>query len=258
MSFTRFQSLNPAADQSQLQALLGTKRPSNGLSPQGGWYSISNLADSRAEISIYDDIGGSGVTASDFVRDIAAIKATAITLRINSGGGSVWDGVAIYNSIRRHPATVTAYVDGIAASAASFIAMAADKVLMSPHSQMMIHEAAGLSIGTADDMRQMADILDKSSDNIAAIYAKKAGGTTEEWRTRMRAETWLSDEDAVTLGLADGIDGADDQKTVRAQADGVDLSGLMDSAVFRAASPTLEELLGKHSLKQAVTAAGGR
>jgi len=84
-------------------------------------------------------------------------------------------------------------------------------VVMSPHSQMMIHEAAGLVIGPADDMRKMADILDKSSDNIASIYSERAGGTVEDWRALMKAETWFSDSEAVDAGLADGIDGEDDE-----------------------------------------------
>lgn len=207
MTIQRFSSLKPVADLPQLLAVIGSKKPSNGLSPQGGWYSIRNVSDTSAEVHIYDEIGYFGVTASDFIRDLSAIKAQNITLRINSPGGDVFDGVAIFNALRRHSATVTAYVDGIAASAASFIAMAADRVVMSPHSQMMIHEASGLVIGNADDMRQMSDILDKSSDNIAAIYAEKAGGTVEEWRARMKAETWMSDREAVDLGLADAIDG---------------------------------------------------
>lgn len=210
----RFQSLKPVADLPQLLAILGAKKPANGLTPQGGWYSIKNVSDTEAEIHIYDEVGYLGVTASDFIRDIGAIKASKITLRINSPGGAVFDGVAIFNAIKRHKAEVTAYVDGIAASAASFIAMAGDTVIMSPHAQMMIHEAAGLVIGNADDMRQMADILDKSSDNIASIYAEKAGGTVEEWRGRMKAETWMSDREAVDLGLADRIDG-EEPKSVK-------------------------------------------
>ncbi len=218
MSVQRFQSLKPVADLPQLLAVLGAKKPTNGLSPQGGWYSIKNVSETDAEVCIYDEIGYFGVSANDFIRDLSAIKASTISLRINSPGGDVFDGVAIYNAIRRHKATVTAYVDGIAASAASFIAMAADRVVMSPHSQMMIHEASGLVIGNADDMRQMADILDKSSDNIASIYAQKAGGSVEEWRARMRDETWMSDREAVDLGLADAIDGEEPTKKPTSKA----------------------------------------
>lgn len=206
MSLQRFKSQRPATDMPQLLAVLGTRKQQNGLTPQGGWYSITNR-DDDAEIHIYDEIGYFGVTANDFIKDITAIKSNRITLRINSPGGEVFDGIAIFNAIKRHKAEVTTYIDGLAASAASFIAMAGDRIVMSPHSQMMIHDAAGLVIGNADDMRQMADILDRSSDNIAAIYAERAGGTVAEWRQRMKSETWISDREAVKLGLADAIDG---------------------------------------------------
>lgn len=170
-----------------------------------GWYSIKNVSASEAEVLIYDYIGHGGVAASDFVRELADIRATKITLRINSPGGDVFDGIAIYNAIKRHQAEVSVFVDGVAASAASFIAMAGDTITMMPHSQMMIHEAEGIVIGPADDMRKFADFLDKSSDNIASIFAERTGTTTKEWRTRMRDESWFSDQEAVNLGLADGI-----------------------------------------------------
>jgi ATP-dependent protease ClpP protease subunit len=206
----RFQSLQPTADLPKLHAILAAREPKEGQEGRG-WYTIINLSQSEAEVMIYDEIGAWGITAGDFTKELRALKASTITLRINSPGGDVFDGVAIYNAISRHPATVNGYVDGIAASAASFIAMASDTLMMAPHSQMMIHEAHGLVIGPADDMRKMADILDKSSDNIAGIYAEKAGGTIEDWRARMREETWLSDHEAVEMGLADGIEGEEEE-----------------------------------------------
>jgi ATP-dependent Clp endopeptidase proteolytic subunit ClpP len=207
----RFRSLKPTADLPKLQAILSTRQPQEGQEGRG-WYKITNRSESEAEIFIYDEIGMWGVTAGDFVNALRDIKASKITLRINSPGGDVFDGIAIYNACKRHRAEMSVYVDGIAASAASFIAMAGDTVTMMPHTQMMIHEAHGLVIGPADDMRKMADILDKSSDNIAGIYAEKAGGTVEEWRARMRDETWFSAEEAVELGLADGIEGEDEEE----------------------------------------------
>ena len=215
MSLPRFQSLNPISALPQLLAVLGSRKPqNNGLSPQGSWYSIRNVSQTEAEIQLYNEIGDYGITAAEFNKELAGIKASEISLRINSGGGDVFDAVAIASALRRHPANITAYVDGIAASAASFIAMAADKVLMSPNATMMIHDAAGLCMGPADSMREMADTLDKASDNIASIYAKRAGGTVGEWRDRMKQTTWLSDHEAVSLGLADGIDGEEPTKPV--------------------------------------------
>lgn len=170
------------------------------------WYRIENKS-GTPEVYIYDEIGYFGVTASDFVKDITNIKADAFDLHINSPGGDVFDGLAIYNSIKNHPAEITAYVDGLAASAASFIAMAANKVVIARNSQMMIHDAHGLAIGNSADMRSLADLLDKSSDNIADIYAQKAGGTVANWRKAMKAETWYSADEAVKAGLADEVQG---------------------------------------------------
>jgi hypothetical protein len=124
-------------------------------------------------------------------------------VRINSPGGSVFEGIAIANALRAHPANVTVQVDSVAASIASVIAMAGDRIEMAPNSMMMIHDASGLAMGNAADMEEMAELLDLISDNIADAYAARAGGTREQWRERMRAETWYLPEDAVDNGLAD-------------------------------------------------------
>ena len=217
MSLERFTSLHPVADLPQLLAVLETKRPQNGRKSGAGWYTIRNASDDEAEIYIYDEIGYWGTTANDFISDLREIKASKIALHINSPGGDVFDGIAIFNALVRHKAEVTVWVDGFAASSASFIAMAGDEVVMSPHSQMMIHEASGLCIGPADDMRAMADILDKSSENIASIYAKRTGSDVAEWRDLMKDETWFSDAEAVEAGLADRVDG-EDEEAVAARA----------------------------------------
>jgi ATP-dependent protease ClpP protease subunit len=177
------------------------------------WFRIENLvAPDTTAIYIFDEIGYWGVTAADFARELASIAAPNIDLHINSPGGDVFEGLAIYNTIRKHPANVTVYIDGIAASAASFIAQAGDRVLISPNAVIMIHDASGMCIGNAEDMAEMVQLLDGASDNIASIYAKKAGGTPEEWRERMRAETWYHNgPDAVASGLADGLDEDDDE-----------------------------------------------
>jgi ATP-dependent protease ClpP protease subunit len=182
------------------------------------WYRITNLGTGTAVIYVYDEIGYWGTTAGDLVNELSQLQGvTAIDLHINSPGGEVFEGIAIYNCLRAHPAEITVYVDGIAASIASVIAMAGDRIVMGPHSQMMIHEGSGLCIGDADEMRKMADLLDFQSDNIAGVYAARAGGTVEEWRARMRTETWYTAETAVAAGLADEVaespappEGADD------------------------------------------------
>ncbi|WP_157164445.1 head maturation protease, ClpP-related [Streptomyces typhae] len=169
------------------------------------WYRISNTADpDEAEVMLYDEIGGFwGATADDFIADLKQITAPRMRVRVNSPGGSVFEGVAIANAIRSHPATVTVQVDGIAASIASVIAMAGDRVVMAPQTMMMIHDAAGICMGNAADMAEMEELLDLISDNIADAYAARAGGTREQWRERMRAETWYLPEDAVEAGLAE-------------------------------------------------------
>ncbi|MFW5899545.1 MAG: phage major capsid protein, partial [Jiangellaceae bacterium] len=126
-------------------------------------------------------------------------------LHVNSPGGLVFDGVAIYSALRNHPATVDVSIDGLAASAASFVAMAGDSIAIEKPAKMMIHDAAGLVIGNAADMLEMATLLDELSDTIADIYAERAGGTAEQWRQRMRDETWFSAQQAVEAGLADQI-----------------------------------------------------
>lgn len=168
------------------------------------WYRITNSSADEAEVMLYDEIGGWwGATADDFIRDLRAISAPKVRVRVNSPGGSVFEGVAIANAIRGLSADVTIQVDGIAASIASVIAMAGDRVVMMPNTTLMIHDASGVCMGNAADMGEMEELLDLISDNIADAYAARAGGTRDEWRARMRSETWYLPEDAVEAGLAD-------------------------------------------------------
>lgn len=169
------------------------------------WYEIRNAAGPKATIRIYEEIGYFGVTAEDFAADLEQITSGDIEVQINSPGGEVFAGIAIYNALRTHPARVTTRVDGIAASAASVIAQAGDHRVMLSSSQMMIHEAWGLAIGPAADMREMADLLDRQSDVIAGIYAERSGGDQAKFRDLMAGETWLTDEQTVENGLADEV-----------------------------------------------------
>jgi ATP-dependent protease ClpP protease subunit len=156
------------------------------------------------EMWIYDEIGYWGITASDVVAELSALgSAATLTVHMNTPGGDVFDGIAIYNALADHPATVTVVVDSLAASAGSFIAMAGDTVRMNRSSQMMIHDASGLCIGNSADMAEMQTMLDRISDTIASMYAARAGGDTASWRGLMQAETWYSADEAVAAGLAD-------------------------------------------------------
>lgn len=181
-------------------------------SEQGApWYRMEAAAGgTAADVYIYDMIDSWwGVSASSFVRDLEALDVETINLRVNSPGGSVYDGVAIMNALRRHPANVIATVDGLAASAASFIIQAADEVVMGRGTELMIHDASTIGWGNAADMLEMAAHLDRLSGTIAGIYAERAGGTTDTWREAMQAETWYTADEAVKAGLADRVDGKD-------------------------------------------------
>jgi ATP-dependent protease ClpP protease subunit len=194
-------------------AAIGRERAAQGVRRVAGdWYRISNAAGGRATVYIYGDIGvswdGEGITAAQFVQDLNAVSAPAIDLHVNSPGGLVFDGIAIHAALRNHPATVDVYVDGLAASAASFIVQAGDTRTVEKPAKLMIHDAGGLVLGNSADMRQMADLLDELSDTIAGIYADRAGGSVESWRAAMRAETWYSAAQAVEAGLADAVAGS--------------------------------------------------
>lgn len=176
------------------------------------WYKIENRSADATDIYIYDEIGYFGVTARDFVLDLADVTTDTIQLHLNSPGGDVFDGVAIYNALRDHRADVEVIVDGLAASAASFIAMAGDRIVMTKNATMMIHDAHGLAIGNSAEMRDLAELLDTQSNNIASIYADRAGGTIENWRAAMRTESWYNADEAVAAGLADEIKGRSESK----------------------------------------------
>lgn len=164
-----------------------------------------------AVIRLYDPIDSWGewwgVSAKEFaeVLDELPDTITTIELLINSPGGEVYEGIAILNQLRRHPARVVAVVEGLAASAASYVAAGADELIMAPNSELMIHDAWGLCVGNAEDMTRMAADLGRLCDNIASIYAAKAGGTVDDWRALMAVETWFSASEAVESGLADRV-----------------------------------------------------
>lgn len=170
------------------------------------WYRITNNAGSPVVVDIFDEIGFWGVNAAAFQRELAQVNASEITVNLSSPGGEIFEGIAIYNALRSHPANVTVRVSALAASIASVIAQAGDRIVMLSGSQMMVHEGAGLCMGNAAEMQQMAELLDRQSANIAAIYAERAGGTPEQWRERMKAETWFNAEEAVAAGLADEVE----------------------------------------------------
>lgn len=218
------------------------------------WFQISNkrLVDKDSgktdtEVWIYDEIGGWGVTSQDFARELREIDSDTITLRLNSPGGEVYAGIAIMNSLIDHPARVVVKIDALAASIASVIAMAGDEVIMGSHSEFMIHDASTIAMGNAAEIQEVVDTLKRVSENIAEVYAERAGGKAEDWRALMLAETWFSAEEAVEIGLADKLA---PKPTKREESDVEDvltarpwdLSGFKHSSRRTAGAPALARL----------------
>ena len=166
--------------------------------------------DGVGEIFIYDDIGSGffsdGVTPKSFAEDLKALGAVrTLNIFINSPGGSVFDGVSIYNQIKRHKARKNVFIDGIAASIASVIAMAGDEINIAANGFMMIHEPWSCACGNASDLRRTADQLDKINDSILNTYAERTPTPENVIADMMEAETWMNAEEAVELGFADKI-----------------------------------------------------
>ena len=201
---------------------------------------------SIGEIWLYDQIGesfwGDGISAKSFQKDLAGLgRVTNIDLRINSPGGDVFDGFAIYNLIAQHPANVTVYVDGVAASIASIIAMAGNSILMAKNSLMMIHNPQGVAVGDEDEMDRVKSLLRQVKANLIAAYAERTGNSAEKIGEWMNDETWFHAENAVELGFADSV--------IEAQAvsSGFDLkhfrnvpAALRDMAANQRATPELD------------------
>lgn len=160
-------------------------------------------------VDVYDDIGeggwfSEGLTAKSFANQLAGLSGP-LEVHINSGGGDVWDGISIKNAIETHNGSVTTIVDGIAASIASVIAQAGSERVMMPGAMLMIHEAFTYAAGNSAELAKTAATLDEVSANLAAIYARAAGGTAEQWRAAMKEETWYTADQAVEAGLADRV-----------------------------------------------------
>ena len=174
------------------------------------WLSYSPRASVHepAVLQIFDQIGedwfgGSGVSAKAFSQAMQEVGPGPLVVEINSPGGNVWDGLAIYNMLRGRQAPVTTRVVGIAASIASIIALAGDTVEMAEASLFMIHDPSGMVAGTSDDMRKMANALDQHAEILAGIYTKRTGKTSAQIRAAMTAETWFTAQEAIQFGLAD-------------------------------------------------------
>lgn len=210
------------------------------------WYEIKAQAsagedaEAAADIFVYGNIGDKwdddGVIAGELVREIAALDVTTINVRINSYGGSVVDGMAIYNALRRHTAAVNVYVDGVAISCASYIAMAGDKIVMAKNAQMMIHAPWNFAWGNAVELREQADVLDRYSRAMAHAYADKSGKSYEDALALITdgKDHWMLAEEAVAEGFADEV--GEEAAVAASLANSFDLSRYK-SAAPAAANP---------------------
>lgn len=174
--------------------------------PEQSWYSIKALSKGQVEILLYDEIGMWGISARQFAQDLKALgDLTLISLRIHSPGGDVFEGTAIYNLLKNHPARVEAHIDGLAASMASVIAMAADTIYIPENAMMMVHKPWGIQGGDADDMRRYAELLDKVESTLVSAYVQKTGRTEEDIKDLLKGETWMTGREAVEAGFADQL-----------------------------------------------------
>lgn len=197
------------------------------------WYDIKAKDDDTAEVLIYGDIGESfwgseSTTAKEFVEALAAIGDKKLTVRINSYGGSVADGLAIYNAIRRHPKGSTVEIDGVAVSAASLVAMAGDTVRMAENALLMIHAPWGMAVGNAKEMRDMAATLDKYAEAMVASYQRKTGAAREDMLALITdgVDHWFTAEEAKAQKFVDDISASADAS--------------VDAAVFARYKPPLK------------------
>ena len=172
------------------------------------YYAPANAAGDPATVQIFDQIGedwfgGSGLSAKQFSDVLAEVGNGPLLVEINSPGGNVWDGLSIYNQLRGRKAPVTTRVVGIAASIASIIALAGDRVEMADAALMMIHDPSGMASGTSEDMRKMANALDQHAEVLVGVYHKKTGRSAESIRAAMKSETWFTTAEALAFGLVD-------------------------------------------------------
>jgi ATP-dependent Clp protease, protease subunit len=180
------------------------------LSNPRKWFAV-NAADDEPEVLIYDMIGadfwGEGVRPKDFRNEIEGLAKDhkSMTLRINSPGGFVHDGFAIYNTLKQSGMDITVYVDGLAASAAAFIAMAGNKIYMPPSAEIMIHDAWGFVMGNSAAMLAEGKHLESLTGQIANIFCERTGMKLEDVRALMSAETWMDGDESVEKGFADAL-----------------------------------------------------
>lgn len=173
----------------------------------GSWYSMSAKDTGPVEVFIYDEIGGWGISAADFVRDLRAHKGKDLSVRLNTPGGDVFAGNLIYNALRDHKGEVSTIIDGVAASIGSVIAMAGKTLTMAENAFLMIHNPFAILAGDAEELRGKADLLDKIKGTMANAYAEKSGKDLKTINAWMNDETWFTAQEAKDAGFCDEVGG---------------------------------------------------
>ena len=211
----------PAGPEFQRPAAYQFDTPSDALAKWADMPSAATASD-NSTITMLDIIGddgmGGGVGAKRIAAALRAIGNRDVTVQINSPGGDMFEGIAIYNLLRAHPAKVTVEVLGIAASAASIIAMAGDNIRMAPSSFLMLHNAWGVVIGNRHDMAEAATLFERFDGALADIYAARSGMARSEVARLLDAETFLTAQEAVAAGMTDTIAGETDASTYASHA----------------------------------------
>lgn len=169
------------------------------------WYNLKAAADKTPVLSIFDDIGAYGVSAKSFLNDLRTVTTDEVDVEINSPGGDFFAGLAIYNGLRASGKKITVKVLGLAASAASLVAMAGDTIEMAENSFFMVHKTLADLYANADDMRETAELLDKFDAGVVSIYAKRTGKSAEEITALLDAETWMTAQEAFDAGFATAV-----------------------------------------------------
>ncbi len=220
--------------------------------PKTKRFEIVNKAETEAEIFLYGAIGdsfwGDSISAKSFSEELKKVASTVKTihLRVNSPGGSVFDGVTIYERLREHKAKVVVHVDGLAASIASIIAMAGDEVIMGQGAMMMLHKPLVMTYGNSLEHERSIDVLDKIENQMVGIYTRKSKKTRAEIETILARETWYTAEEAIAEGFADTIsEGADNMRAAAC------ISSQLHSAFWLKNKPEMktQEAIAKHKLK---------
>lgn len=200
--------------------------------------------ETEAEILLYDEISFWGVSAEMFRRELDAISAPTINLRINSPGGDVFDSLAIYNALKEHPSRVVTHIDGVAASMASVIALAGDEVRMAENAFFMVHQPWSFVIGNATDLRKEADLLDKVAGSLSLAYTQKTGKSADEIAAIMDAETWMNADEALEAGFVDEVvrDAKEEPESIAAVFDLSIFANVPESLTATPAEPTIRDL----------------